>query len=128
MMFSYCKTYLINDLSYSEVEFDSGSTKDPAIRVVYFPKISIPSKYRSRRWNNFKAHFPSQISYGSLGSFTCGGNTSFKVESCGIHLIYAQNQNNCPQPSRESSGDTKHQTDKKRFFSLQVIKDFLNPY
>ena len=102
--YSECKTYWIRDLSYGD-EFDpyySGSTLDPAIWVTYFPQIDIPSEYRSRRRNNFKDHFHTPI---GVGSFKCGDNACFKVKSCGIHLLYAQDQIHCPQPSRGSLGD-----------------------
>ena len=79
----------------------SGSTSDPAIWVTYFPQIEIPSEYRSSWWNNFKAHFHTPID----GSFSCGDNRCFKVKSCGIHLLYAQDQMHCTQPSRGSLGD-----------------------
>ena len=101
--YSECKTYWIRDLSYGD-EFDpyySGSTLDPAIWLTYFPQIEIPSEYRSSWWNNFKAHFHTPID----GSFSCGDNRCFKVKSCGIHLLYAQDQIHCPQPSRGSLGD-----------------------
>ena len=104
--------------------FDSGSTTDPAIWVVYFPQMAIPSNYRSRRWNYFKAHFHTHT---DCASFSCGDDT-FKVESCGIHLIYDQDQNSSPPPSRESSGDTKlRQYYKKRSFSPIVITNFSDP-
>ena len=104
LFYSECKTYRIRDLSYDH-KFDcycSGSTSDPAIWVTYFPQIKIPCEYRSSRWNNFKAHFHTPIGY---GSFTCGDNTCFKLKSCGIHLLYAQDQMHCTQPSRGSLGD-----------------------
>ena len=107
---SSCKTYCIRGLSYSEECYDRGSTKDPAILVIYFPRIGIPSKYRCRSWNIFKAYYHTKI---KNGTFSCGHDAHFKVKSCGINLIYAQDQNNWPQPSRESSTDTKHQRDKK---------------
>ena len=66
-------------------------TKDPGILVMYLPWIDIPSEYRCRRWNNFKAHFYTLI---GDGSFWCGDDICFRVESCGIHLIYTQDQNN----------------------------------
>ena len=119
-----CKIYSISGLSYSKVCYDSGSTKDPAILVMYFPRINIPREYRCRSWNIFKAFYHTPI---ERSSFSCGDATYFKVKSCGIHLIYAQDQNNWPQTSRESSADTKHQRNKKRFFSFQGIMDFLNP-
>ena len=93
---SSCKTYCIGGLSYSSKCYESGSTKDPAIQVIYFPRMAIPSDYRCRRWNNFKAYFYTQI---GSGSFSCGDDACFKVKSCGVHLIYAQDQNNWPQPS-----------------------------
>ncbi|XP_034676870.1 disease resistance protein RPV1-like isoform X2 [Vitis riparia] len=95
--YSECKTCWIELDPYY-----SGSTSDPAIWVTYFPQIKIPREYRSSWWNNFKAHFHTEIGY---GSFTCGDNACFKVKSCGIHLLYAQDQIHCPQPSRGSLGD-----------------------
>ncbi|RVW82908.1 hypothetical protein CK203_038313 [Vitis vinifera] len=78
------------DLSFQEVvEYQSGdnSTATTVVAhqiqqfgVTYFPQIKIPREYRSSRWNNFKAHFHTEIGY---GSFTCGDNTCFKVKSCG---------------------------------------------
>ena len=62
---------------------------DPALMVVYFPQISISSEYRSNRWNKFKARFSSVF-------FEPNREASGKVESCGIHLIYAQDH---PQQS-----------------------------
>ena len=61
---------------------------NPALRVVYFPQISISSEYRSNRWNKFKTRFSALCGWGD--------KTAFKVESCGIHLIYAQDH---PQQS-----------------------------
>ena len=121
---SLCKTYCINSLSYSKFCHDSGSTKDPAILMMYLPGIDIPSEYRCRSWNIFKANYHTPI---ERGSFSCGDDACFKAKSYGLHLIYAQDQNNWPQPSGESFADTKHQRNKKRFFSFQGIKDFLNP-
>ncbi|KAL6311265.1 hypothetical protein AAG906_016232 [Vitis piasezkii] len=102
--YSECKTYSIQQfgLSYGDDSYDSGSTSDPAICVTYFPQINIPSRYRSSWWNNLKAHFHTTI---GVGSFKCGTNACFKVKSCGIHLLYAQDQIHCPQPSRGSLGD-----------------------
>ncbi|KAJ9676276.1 hypothetical protein PVL29_025007 [Vitis rotundifolia] len=96
-----CKTYSITDGSYDDEHY-SGSTSDPAIWVTYFPQTDIPCEYRSSWWNNFKAHFHTPI---GVGSFSCGDNACFKVKSCGIHLLYAQDQIHCPQPSRGSLGD-----------------------
>ena len=62
---------------YFECKNYCGSTSDPAIWVTYFPQINIPSEYRSRRWNNFKAHFHTPI---GVGSFKCGDNACFKVK------------------------------------------------
>ena len=65
------------------------STSNPALRVAYFPQIEIPSKYRSSEWNNFKVCF--------VGSFEFGGKVALKMESCGIHLIYDNAQDNHQQ-------------------------------
>ncbi|KAJ9701189.1 hypothetical protein PVL29_006505 [Vitis rotundifolia] len=81
-------------------EKDCTSCLDPELMVAYFPQIAISSKYRSNRWNNFKARF-----YGPYGHGT-------KVESCGIHLIYNKAQDH-PQQSlqlfnvKRSHDDTK---------------------
>ncbi|XP_034675983.1 disease resistance protein RPV1-like isoform X1 [Vitis riparia] len=123
LFYSECKTYRIGNLSYDD-EFDrycSGSTSDPAIWVTYFSVFEIPREYRSSRWNNFKAHFHTPIGY---GSFTCGTNTCFKLKSCGIHLLYDQDQMHCPQPSRGSLGDRE---DHPAFSSFQKIKALFKP-
>ncbi|XP_034691609.1 disease resistance protein RUN1-like isoform X2 [Vitis riparia] len=62
---------------------------DPALMAVYFPQIAISSKYRSNRWNKFKAGF-SALAYLA--------KSLFKVKSCGIHLIYDHGQDH-PQQS-----------------------------
>ncbi|XP_034675170.1 disease resistance protein RPV1-like isoform X1 [Vitis riparia] len=98
---SECKTYWIRSYGDEFHRYYSGSTSDPAIWVTYFPQIKIPREYRSSWWNNFKAYFHNPID----GCFSCGDNTCFKVKSCGIHLLYAQDQIHCPQPSRGSLGD-----------------------
>ena len=101
---SECHTYPNWDYLLFRDKFDrynSGSTSDPAIWVTYFPQIKIRGTYRSSWWNNFKAHFHTPID----GSFSCGDNRCFKVKSCGIHLLYAQDQMHCTQPSRGSLGD-----------------------
>ncbi|KAL6316776.1 hypothetical protein AAG906_021076 [Vitis piasezkii] len=103
--YSDCKTYWIRDSSYDDElnsSYYNGSTSDPAIWVTYFPQINIPGEYRSSWWNNFKAHFHTTI---GVGSFKCGTNACFKVKSCGIHFLYAQDQIHCPQSSRGSLGD-----------------------
>ena len=107
----HCKTYSISGLSYGSTRYDSGSTSDPALWVTYFPQIGIPSKYRSRKWNNFKAHFDNPV---GNASFTCGENASFKVKSCGIHLIYAQDQKHWPQPSRKRPANREDHSSKKK--------------
>ncbi|RVW60149.1 TMV resistance protein N [Vitis vinifera] len=61
------------------------SPEDPELMVAYFPQIAISSKYRSNRWNNFKARF-----YGPYGR-------GAQVESCGIHLIYNKAQDHSQQ-------------------------------
>ncbi|KAJ9707517.1 hypothetical protein PVL29_002520 [Vitis rotundifolia] len=85
-----CKTSSIHGSRF-QVEYDhKGSTSpDPALRVAYFPQITISSKYRSNGWNNFKARFQ--------GLFRCGDKVAFKVESCGIHLIYDNAQDHHQQ-------------------------------
>ncbi|RVW37489.1 Disease resistance protein RPS4 [Vitis vinifera] len=121
--YPHCKTYWIQGLSYGSRRYDSGSTSDPALWVTYFPQIGIPSKYRSRKWNNFKAHFDNPV---GNASFTCGDNASFKVKSCGIHLIYAQDQKHGPQPSRKRPANREDHSPKKKISSFQRIKGFFN--
>ncbi|XP_034677320.1 disease resistance protein RUN1-like [Vitis riparia] len=99
MFFCKCKTYRIWSLPYDDDPYCSGSTSDPAIFVTYVPQIEIPRLYRSSRWNNVKARFFDEW---RCRSFTCGDNRCFKVKSCGIHLLYAQDQMHCTQPSRGS--------------------------
>ncbi|KAJ9705638.1 hypothetical protein PVL29_003622 [Vitis rotundifolia] len=118
-----CKTYCIRGLSYGSTCYDSGSTSDPALWVTYFPQIGIPSKYRSRKWNNLTAHFDNPV---GNASFTCGENASFKVKSCGIHLIYAQDQKHWPQPSRKRPANREDHSSNKKFSSFQRIKGFFN--
>ena len=55
-----------------------------ALVVSLFPRIGIPNKYQTRRWNNFKACIK-----GYHG-----------VQSCGIHMIYDQAQDNHKKRSR----------------------------
>ena len=66
-------------------EKDCTSCLDPELMVAYFPQMAISSKYRSNRWNNFKARF-----YGPYGR-------GAQVESCGIHLIYNKAQDHSQQ-------------------------------
>ena len=80
-----CKTDSVNDLAFrGSKDYHKGCSSSPdlALRVAYFPQISISSKYRSNGWNNFKARFH--------GLFRCGDKVAFKVESYGIHLIYVE--------------------------------------
>ena len=77
---SHNKLYL---KQFLEHENFTTSSLDPALRVVYFPQISITTEYRSNWWNKIKARFE--------GPFGCGNTTAFNVESCGIHLIYHDN-------------------------------------
>ncbi|KAJ9672864.1 hypothetical protein PVL29_026210 [Vitis rotundifolia] len=78
-----CRTYDVGRIRDGEVikRYDKDGTSDPALHVIYFPEITISSKYGSRQWNNFKARFE--------GSYQCGKNSAFKVKSYGIHPIYA---------------------------------------
>ncbi|KAL6315346.1 hypothetical protein AAG906_000451 [Vitis piasezkii] len=82
----------------------SGVSSDPALRVTYFPHTAISEPYQSGRWKKLRAHLDTPFV-----SCHCGKNKAFKVESCGMHLIYAQdhhlqqNQNQWPQLSRENS-------------------------
>ena len=99
---SFCDPYMINSTCLSP---------DPALRVIYFPQIAIRDHFRS--WKKFKAHLDTPFV-----SCQCGKNRAFKVESCGIHLIYAhenlrqnQNQNQQPQLVREKTSPSRDDTD-----------------
>ncbi|KAJ9705642.1 hypothetical protein PVL29_003623 [Vitis rotundifolia] len=118
-----CNTYWIPGLIYGRTCYGSGSTSDPALWVTYFPQIGIPSNYRSRKWNNLTAHFDNPV---GNASFTCGKNASFKVKSCGVHLIYAQDQKHWPQPSRKRPANREDHSSNKKFSSFQRIKGFFN--
>ena len=108
-----CKGYHLRCLSYDYICYDSRATSDPALWVTYFPEIDIPSKFRSSRWNTLKALYTPM----GGGSFRCGDNASFKLKSCGIHLIYAQDQIHWPPPSRGSLGDREDHPAKKELVS-----------
>ena len=58
-------------------------TSDPTLGVLYVPKTAISTKYRSREWNHCKVRCNP--------TYRCGDKT-FKVKSCGVHLLYAQAQ------------------------------------
>ena len=82
------RIYIINSLedSYRYVEFPvyhKVGTLDPTLHVFYVPQTAISTKYRSREWNHFKARCNT--------TYRCGDKT-FKVKSCGVHLLYAQAQ------------------------------------
>ena len=84
--FSECGMYFISSLDdiCSHMEFSvhhKVSTSDPTLGVLYVPQIAISTKYRSREWNHFEALCNP--------TYRCGDKT-FKVKSCGIHLLYAQ--------------------------------------
>ena len=123
---SACKTYRIRDLLYDDEfhRYYSGSTSDPAIWVTYFPQIKIPCEYRSSRWNNFKAHYDSTM--GSSPGLKRGFKSCFKMKSCGIHLLYAQDQMHCTQPSRGSLGDREDRP-ATRLKILEKIKALFKP-
>ncbi|KAL6315341.1 hypothetical protein AAG906_000445 [Vitis piasezkii] len=88
-----CKTRSIyGSIFHVENDHKGSTSPDPALRVAYFPQIAISSKCRSSGWNNFKARFQ--------GLFGCGDKVAFKVESCGIHLIYDDAQDHHQQSLR----------------------------
>ena len=83
-----CRSYVIHRLndSFRYVEslvYHKVGTSDPTLHVFYVPQTAISTKYRSREWNHFKARCNP--------TYECGDKT-FKVKSCGIHLLYAQAQ------------------------------------
>ena len=121
---SRCKSYWTSGLSYESTCYDSGNTSDPVTWVSYFRQIDIPAKYRSGWWNSLKAHVDTPI---GSGSFTYGDTTCFKVKSCGIRLMYAQDQIHWPQPSRGSLGDREDHPVKKGFSNFKSLKLYLNP-
>ena len=62
-----------NIINYYKEGFES-------LGVSFFPIIGIPNEYRSKGWNYFKASFYYK---------------PFNMKSCGMHLIYAQAQDDC---------------------------------
>ncbi|XP_034674591.1 disease resistance protein RPV1-like [Vitis riparia] len=92
-----CRTYDVGRIRDGEVikRYDKDGTSDPALHVIYFPEITISSKYGPRQWNNFKARFE--------GSYQCGNNRAFKVKSYGIHPIYDN-----PQDHRQKRSSHDH--------------------
>ena len=86
-----CRIYAIRCLHYYyrcmvanfSADYHKVGTSDPSLGVLYVPKTAISTAYRSKEWNHFKARCKS--------SYRCGDKT-FKVKSCGIHLLYAQAQ------------------------------------
>ena len=95
---SFCEAYRISSNCVSS---------DPALRVTYVPHIAIPDHYRSGWWKNFKAHLDTPFV-----SCQCGKNRPFKVEGCGIHLIYAQDHHQQkPQLVREKASSSHDDTE-----------------
>ena len=83
-----CRIYSIRSLEdtsrYGKFPFwRKVGTSDPTLDVLYVPQTAISTEYRSREWNHFKARCDC--------TYRCGDKT-FKVKSCGIHLLYAQAQ------------------------------------
>ena len=84
-----CRICIINCLENPYRDMGSCSichkvgTSDPSLGVLYVPQTTISTEYRSREWNHFKARCDD--------NYQCGDKT-FKVKSCGIHLLYAQAQ------------------------------------
>ncbi|KAJ9676011.1 hypothetical protein PVL29_024811 [Vitis rotundifolia] len=115
----------LNDgLSYESTCSDSGNTSDPVIWVSYFCQIDIPAKYRSGWWNSLKAHFDTPT---GSGSFTYGVTTCFKVKSCGIHLMYAQDQTIALSRQEEALVIEKITQSRKDSLISKVLKLDLNP-
>ena len=68
--------------------------------VYFFPQNVIPNEYRSKRWKYFKAYIRRE----------------HRIKSCGIHLIYAQAQNNHKKISRnrDNPAEDESQSHHKR--------------
>ena len=78
-----CRIYIINRVMGSPSICHKVGTSDPSLGILYVPQTAISTEYRSRKWNHFKARCDD--------NYECGDKT-FKVKSCGIHLLYAQAQ------------------------------------
>ena len=84
-----CGIYIVTSLehSYGYMNFPpvyhKVGTSDPTLGVLYVPQTAISTEYRSREWNHFKARFNPTYR---------GGDKTFEVKSCGIHLLFAQAQ------------------------------------
>ena len=66
--------------------------------VYFFPQIVIPNEYRSKRWKYLKACF--------------GGN--YGVKSVGMHLLYAQAQDDNKKRSRNDKLEADEESHHKR--------------
>ena len=81
-----CRIYFISNLEGPcvSVEFPrvyhKVGTSDPTLGGLYVPQTVISLEDRSREWNHFEVRCKP--------TYRCGDKT-FKVKSCGIHLLYA---------------------------------------
>ena len=69
-----------------------------ALVVYFFPQIVIPNEYRSKRWKYLKA---------------CIGR-NFGVKSVGMHLLYAQAQDDNKKRSRNDKPEADEESHHKR--------------
>ena len=69
-----------------------------ALGVYFFPQIVIPNEYRSKRWKYLKA---------------CIGR-NFGVKSVGMHLLYAQAQDDNKKRSRNDKPEADEESHHKR--------------
>lgn len=82
---------------------------DPALRVTYFPRRAIPDHFRSSCRKNLEVHLKNPFF-----SCKCGKKRNFKMESCGIHLIYAQDHKLVREETSPTHDDTDDQQQHKR--------------
>ena len=75
---------LVDDI-FLEYDIYGGDKGLDALGLYFYPQNHIPNEYRSKRWKYFKAR--------------CEGG-EHRIKSFGMHLIYAQAQNNHKKRSR----------------------------
>ena len=99
---SISKFYWIDGLFHGGTSCNNGKL-DPALSVTFLPQIAISRKHRSNQWRNFKA---------SLKVFyLCGNSIDFKMRSCGISLLYAQDHHQYIQRKENTGFNIKRSCD-----------------
>ena len=89
-----CDQFIWVDSVYMVVSIYSGDKGLDILGLYFFPQNVIPNEYRSKRWKYFKAYIRRE----------------HRIKSCGIHLIYAQAQNNHKKISRNRDNPAKDES------------------